>query len=245
MLIHDDEYELAPSDPLLAFTFLSSLAQQRTEELIIQEYNIYEDSADVRPFWFDLAATLEGITEALEIPIDVDFRPPTDQTRFNEWMFQFKSDLRRTLTKIQLNSARLGKSESDPSLRFGSLDLSDYRSEIRSLTDKIRKIIRQVNIREEIRDKLFDKLNSFEKDLDRDRTRWETFISLFRTTTAAIGEGAEELEPAIRLIERIAASMEKASGASLITHNAKKLLEGPSNKPPSNDKNDAEDDIPF
>jgi hypothetical protein len=113
-------------------------------------------------------------------------------------------------------------------IESNGVDLSDYKEEVRGHTSKIRKIINAVEITTALREKLFDRLNEFEKHLDKDRTGWNSFLAAFGDTCEAVGDGAEKLEPAVKIFERIMGIMRKASNKpALLENDGKPLIEGP------------------
>jgi hypothetical protein len=241
-LLFDEDYATAPHDPEMAFVHLSQIAKERMYEAISNEETYNNSRIDETPHWMELAATVEGLVEALGLDLDVDLKPPLSESGFDEWLVWFKSKLTSISTRIRLNAARAGGSANNPTLTFEALDLSDVRDEIRTHTERIRKIINSVAIDESLRELLFDRLNAFERDLERNRTRWEAFLSLFRATTHAVGEGAEDLEPVVKQLERVMGAMEKASPVKKLTSQTKKLLPAPkddcSGEP-------SDDEIPF
>lgn len=237
MLIDDDEFEAIPDDPGLAFVQLVEIARQRTEDKINEERKLFNGNFDGYARWNEFASCIDGLVDALDLKYSLDTDIPRDEDLFAIWLQKLLGELNRISTSIRLKAARSKISDSDPSLRFGAVDLDNYKEEIRKLTEKIRKIINQVRIPEDLREALFSRLNAFEKDLNRNRTRWESWLALFRLTTKNAGEGAAELEPAIRLLERVSGLMDKAAeDQNSIGYQKRKLLKAPEA---------IEDDIPF
>ncbi|MGX6648418.1 hypothetical protein ACWCOP_10820 [Maricaulaceae bacterium MS644] len=237
MLIDDDDFSSMPSSPELAFVQLVQIARQRTDDKINEEKKLFNGVVDGYARWSEFASTVDGLIDALGLNYDLDTTAPYDDEAFTFWVHRLLSDINRISTSVRLSAARSTELEGDPSLRFSAVDLENYKDEIRKLTDKIRKIVNQVAIPENLREVLFSKLNAFEKDLNRNRTRWESWLSLLRSTTRAVGDGAEELEPAVRLIERVGATMDKAATKqSSLEYEKRKLLSAPEK---------TQDDIPF
>ena len=93
-------------------------------------------------------------------------------------------------------------SESNEKLIMMSVD-QPFRDEIRGLTRKIRGIINQVEIDDNVRHLLIKRLNAFENDLDRTRTRADSFFRFFLDLTKTVGDGADNLKPAIERAEKV------------------------------------------
>lgn len=128
---------------------------------------------------------------------------------------------------------------------------------VRHLCDEIKKIIDASNLPGDKRESLLSKLNAFIKELDRDRTRLETYADLMVGFSHAVGESANELRPVVAIITKIGkvfgARQEAETQVRLPPAETKRIeppkrendlsefgSAGPSKKPPNID-----DEIPF
>jgi hypothetical protein len=77
------------------------------------------------------------------------------------------------------------------------------KTSIRHLAEEIKKIIESSQLPKEKRESLLKKLNAFITEVDRDRTRLETYADLMIGFSHAVGESANELKPVASLITKI------------------------------------------
>lgn len=112
------------------------------------------------------------------------------------------SDLEKELLSYVFSNI----SESDEKLLMIEID-ADFRDQVRILTRKIRKILNQVELDENVRHLLIQRLNNFENDLDRTRTRIDSFCRFLLDLTKTTGDGAENLKPAVELAQKVTGMM--------------------------------------
>jgi hypothetical protein len=124
------------------------------------------------------------------------------------WM----NNLDEHIAKLRLNATlrlqRAGKLDLDEINKVKYPKYSqEIKTEIRLYVEKIRKILVSVEIDEGLRQSLLNKLNNFASEIDRTRTRFTVFLEFSLAITAVVREGAKNLEPVVKLIERIAAAI--------------------------------------
>jgi hypothetical protein len=71
----------------------------------------------------------------------------------------------------------------------------------------IRDIVTKAQMEEKLRQNILGRLNALQGEIDRNQTRVEAFSETLIAITGAIGRGAKNLEPAVKLAERLAGSV--------------------------------------
>jgi hypothetical protein len=79
----------------------------------------------------------------------------------------------------------------------------------------IRDVVAKSDIGEAMRERIFSRLNQLQSEIDRNRTRVESISEVFLVVTEAVGKGARRLEPAVRIIERLAGAFSGARTAAV------------------------------
>ncbi|WP_018687976.1 hypothetical protein [Ahrensia kielensis] len=99
---------------------------------------------------------------------------------------------------------RLKKSREKYNAVFDTVKIrSEFKTEIRDLIGKIKKKIDIAGLEVPRTESLHNKLNVFLAELDRDRTKLTALTAAFVQVSGAVGEGAEKLDPAIAMLERV------------------------------------------
>jgi chromosome segregation ATPase len=110
---------------------------------------------------------------------------------------RFRNDVVSYRTAIQI---RYGKRTKSFSVR---LDATAKRT-IHHYLAQIRELLTELPMEDRKRQRLFDKLAAFQNEVDRDRTRFESFAAAIVELGDAIGEGSQKAEPLRRLLSSIA-----------------------------------------
>ena len=71
----------------------------------------------------------------------------------------------------------------------------------------IRDIVTKAQMEDKLRQNVLDRLNALQGEIDRNQTRVEAFSETLIAITGAVGRGAKNLEPAVKLAERLAGSI--------------------------------------
>jgi uncharacterized coiled-coil DUF342 family protein len=80
---------------------------------------------------------------------------------------------------------------------------NDYKSEIGSFLEKIRKIVNQEVETGKKKDKIFSKIASLQSEVDRDVTTVDAAFGRVRELGKVLGEAGGNLKPAVDQLERI------------------------------------------
>jgi hypothetical protein len=115
------------------------------------------------------------------------------------------------------------------------------------LIERIREKLNALSLSESKRESLFNKLNAFAAEVDRNRTRTESFYA-FALETARVVKGVnEELRPLQQTIDRVLDWLEKARRLkdALPPWSDRKKIEAPPKRLPGPTDLDDDDEIPF
>lgn len=131
----------------------------------------------------------------------------------------------------------------------GQITLNDdFRSKIHRHLNTVRKIVNTVEIEERLRENIFKRLNQLATEVDRGRSGPTRFADAFFEITAAVGDGCDNLEPAVKIMERIGGLFGKARKQNDVNKIAEgdpqKLISGPEDVENSG-IGDLDDEIPF
>ena len=99
----------------------------------------------------------------------------------------------------------------EPSLREASVQLDrDWKAKATTLVDHIREVVTNAEMHEALREPIMRNLNQLQSEIDRNRTRLEVIANVWLQVTSAIGNGAKNLDPAVKLVERLSTALGKA-----------------------------------
>jgi len=115
----------------------------------------------------------------------------------------------------------------DEAFSIPGIQLSDdWKAKAASYVFHIRDIVSKAEMIEGLRERIFDRLNQLQSESDRNRTYVESISAVFLTITEAMSSGAKHLEPAVKLVERLAGALSGFNTAS-VEHEAQFKLSGP------------------
>lgn len=236
-MITNDQILDLPKDTRLAFVEYVRLLRH---ELATLQNN--QDYQAERVFISHMRAFLD--THDVGLSLD---RPPPDDTFFENYFKHASDEIDYAAARLSLEALRVQPS----SLDFGIRLAEDYRTQIHRHLETVRKIVVAVDIEERLRESILSRLNDLSAEVDKSRSGLTKFADALIEISAAVGEGAEKLEPAVKLMERIAGVLGKArkeNDVERITGEDRKLISGPSQA--DEDVADRggcqnEDEIPF
>lgn len=84
-----------------------------------------------------------------------------------------------------------------------------WRAKIHAYLAIIRGIVDRAAIDPALKDSVLARLNALGAEVDRTRTRVQKFGDVLIGLCGAVGAGAKELEPAVKLLERVAGALER------------------------------------
>ncbi|PCI32363.1 MAG: hypothetical protein COB54_07650 [Alphaproteobacteria bacterium] len=121
---------------------------------------------------------------------------------------------------------------------------NNWRERIRSYIQHIRTEIDGAEMEPRMKESIIGKLNQFSADIERGRTRLDSCIDVFLRLTAAAGQGARNLRPALKLIQNCSGGMENlfdeqqqagTAAPKLPSPDSFGLIENHSDEPAAND----------
>lgn len=177
-------------------------------------------------------AQLRGFIDAFELDWDVaESAPPQRAEDFKLYFEWFDHQIDYYCAKLRFSSFRRDADEFSEKVELSE----DYRGQIHNYLLKIRRVLQAVALEERQRENILRKLNELSTEIDKSRSGLTRFTSAFIEITAAVGEGAESLEPAVKLMERVAALFGKAKKENDVNRELgfgeTKLLKGPESAP--------------
>ncbi len=234
---------------------LSKLPPSREEAFIIFEKQariFYEQhSSEDRSIHYDQDGDYNGSYEPerayvicilafldeYELEIDVPDITGLNNNEFLDKFIHFKSKIDYTSQRFSLRKNRMvtGTVGTIISISFA------YKSEIGDLLRTIRKIVNQEVHNINKRDKIFSKIASLQSEIDREQTTIDALFGRMIDLSKIVGECAENLEPALKKIERIKKIFwDKPKKVTMLPSNDRtKLLSQ------QEEKSDLDDEIPF
>ena len=215
-----NEYVDLPDDPEMAFAVLQQRKYEALEHIWESEErrNWYEERR-----YFD---TLIAFDEVYNLGILSDFRdPPSDRDSFTEFFDSFCRHAEISSKKIKMEAARRLKTGEQTII---VLDAT-AREAIHALISAIREKLNELVLPENKRESLFNKLNAFAAEVDRNRTRTESFLSFAVDVDRTAGAVKDELKPLRQPIDRVLDLIEKANRwhDALPPWKDRKRIEGP------------------
>lgn len=218
-MITDEQLANLPDNIELAFTQFEALCRQAMES---QRNNTW--SAERRYVAYTLAFIKE---HNINFP-DMGVIPRNDND-FPTFFSAYISEVDFCCTRIRIrNYKNLSIEPSSVSIH------KDFKEEIHKHIQTIRKIVIISDLDDEKQDSILAKLNALASEVDRSRTRLEALTVIWLDLTRAIGEGVENLAPALDRLERIAGIFGGArDGEALPAPNEQKQLPAPE---PTNDE---------
>lgn len=80
---------------------------------------------------------------------------------------------------------------------------ADIRQEIHALLSKIRKVVANLQVSDRKRAAIYDKISKLAAEVDKDRTKIDLLMDFILEASGVAGEAAENLEPVVKLAERL------------------------------------------
>lgn len=237
-MISSEEILNLPEDPKLAFAeYVRLLREAVNGQTNPGDYKVERS----------FVSHVRAFADSHDVGISVDVPPGNDQD-FWDYYTQLNDTLDYHTAKINLLGLRGGSS-----MNVKQIELSDdYRSQIHVHLEKVRKIVNSVSIEERLRENIFKRLNDLSSEIDKNRSGLMRYADAFIEITSAVADGAETLEPAVKVMERIGGLFGKARKEGDVRQisggEKQKLITGPADVSDTSDVSDAganDDEIPF
>lgn len=189
--ITDEEMADLPDDDELAFVVYEERLRARTRNRVSEN----EGSTLEREYVNHILAFLKVVN----IDVPVNREPPYGDQQFWVWYHQFVQEIDLHSVGVRLAHARGAGSGITTAIYLSE----DYRTEIHSLLGRVRKVVNAADLPDPKKDDIYDKINALQSEVDRSKTRLDAFLSRWLDVTNAAGEGAENLEPVVKLLGHV------------------------------------------
>ena len=238
-MLFDDDLENLPNEPEPAFVKLVEILNQRLADANDQEWPLAAH---------EYVQVILAFADEHQITLPIDRTYPRNKHPFFDWFAEFKDAVTYAQNRFRF------RNKSGVPVGVAAVPLNDkYRTEIHKLLGRIRKVVARLQISERKREAIYTKIGALAIEVDKDRTRLDALMDLVLEGTATLGEAAENLEPAVKLIEKLNGIFAKAKVESEPPalpspdgEGVAKRITGPavaeSEPPPSGD---LDDEIPF
>ena len=190
-MITDEEMANLPDDDKLAFVVYEERLRAKTRA--IAQENVGSNLER------EYANHILAFIKIANLDIPVNRGPPGAEDNFWEWYHVFLNAIDYYIVEIRLAHAR-GVDNGVATMIYLS---EDYKTEIHKLLGRIRKVVNAVDLSDAKKNTIYDKIAALQSEVDRTKTRFDTFLSRWLDLTNAAREGAENLEPAVRLLENV------------------------------------------
>lgn len=130
---------------------------------------------------------------------DIEDISELDNDDFYREFGKFKSKIEYISIRYALRKNRISSGSIGTMIELSS----DYKSQIGSLLEKIRKIVNQEIDEGPKKDKIFAKISSLQSEVDRDMTTVDAAFGRVLDLSRTIGEAGGNLKPAVDQLERI------------------------------------------
>jgi hypothetical protein len=236
-MITDDELAQLPEDPELAFVQFERIVRDRLNENLRDAENHESESYQLEYMNKVIAAA-----KVFDLTILREWEVPSVNGRVWENFRQFSADVDHYTMQIRILHTSRTKKYSV------ALD-QPTKAKIRHFIELIKDTIEKAQLTVDKADTLYRKLNDFAVEVDKTRTLLQSGMAAFIAVCDAIGQGAEKLEPARKMIDSISTLMGRAKAIeehttpSLSAPAKLKRLTAPRKEPPPSSNLD--DEIPF
>ena len=196
MYITDAEIAALPEEPEEAFIALERIVRGRYEEAY-ERLNDNEGPQEIQRRYMSIvlpAAKHYGIA-ALS-----NWERPDESNETWQTYMRFIGDVDYAISELRLRSIERAKQHSVALDAATKMKLRHLLAEVRETVDKL-----EVSVAK--KDRLYTRINALQDEIDRDRTRYQSFAALVIEAADDAGEAATRLEPVVRLIERIGAAI--------------------------------------
>jgi hypothetical protein len=232
-------FENLPQDPEQAFLLLEDRFRRECEQQVEKAHQ----EANLNVFYVDyIAQVIAAITELGLQAQFADRVPGIEDIDFNTYL-NFSKDVKHYRTMLLI---RHGRRVQGYSVRFDSTTKIKVQHHIQQIRD----IFEKLEVEQDKREALFSRLNNLQKEVDRERTRFDAFAALAIETAGIVGEVVEKTL-VLKLLDGIAkvmwGSMKEEQTKQLPAPTTPKRIEPP--RPPApkpaRRKGDMDDEIPF
>jgi hypothetical protein len=103
---------------------------------------------------------------------------------------------------------------------------ADWKERATAYVFHIRAVVSKAEVNESIRERILKRLGELQIEIDKNRTRVGSISEVFLSLAEAVGQGAQHLEGAVKLVERLAGALSGARSAK-VEHDTQLRLPAP------------------
>jgi len=177
---------------------------------------------------------LSIFAEEFSIPYQPQTDPDEHWGSFGEWYEMQHAEAQELVTRLRFRNRHLLASAS-AALESESVALSiGFKEEISDLIERIRKIVRVIEVDEAKRAAIMNRLAELQLEVDKDKTKFQAAMNLIMEVANTTGKSAEKLDPLMKQVERVAKIFGRAKEESNLeivqSSDGTKMIEGPEEK---------------
>ena len=203
--------------------------------------NYYGSYLPERYYVTSILAFLDEYDLNIDVPDITDLENDVFQQQFG----QFFTKINYAKTRLAFRKKRIDSGTAGTLIVIAT----NYKEEIGKSLETIRKIVNQEVKEQNKKDAIFKKISDLQSEVDRDRTTYDALLGNAVELSKALGECAENLEPAVQKVERIFTAISKAAERlpALPKKDRQKLISSQEaqQKKQSVSSDELEDEIPF
>jgi hypothetical protein len=227
-----------PEDPTVAFVIYEKRLRARTRDVTDQ----YDERGDLSGTSLARQYTnrLIAFIKVWSLPVSLHMDVPYDDKDFWGWYYRFIKDVDYYVVEFQHEHLRGRRGNIVAAISFSP----DHKEEIGRLLERVRKVVNQAELADDKKNAIYAKIAALQSEIDRSTTRFDALLSRWLDLTNAIGEGASNLDPAVKTLERIM----RIFGRAKADHDQGQLSPPEEKKqlpPPKSGYDDLDDEIPF
>jgi hypothetical protein len=230
-------FENLPQDPEQAFLMLEDRFRLECEQKVDKAH----PEASVNVFHVDYIAQV--IATITELGLQAEFAnrvPSIEDVDYNTYL-NFSKDVKHYRTMLLI---RHGRRVQGYSVSFDPATKVKVQHHIKQLRDTFEKL----EVEQDKREALFNKLNDLQKEVDRERTRFDAFAALAVEAAGVIGDVVEKTQ-VLKILDGIArvmwGSKKEEEMKQLPAPTTPKRIEPPRRPKSTPKKGDMDDEIPF
>lgn len=231
-------YAELPADPEQAFLIL----EQRYRDECNRQINSVPEDELTNVFYVDYIAQVLATIEALDLETEFDTKVINIEEVDYITYRKFSKDVLYYRTILGIKH---GRRVQKFSVRFDGAT----KQKIRHHLTKVREIVENMEISQDKKEALLLKIGALEQEVDRDRTRFESYAALVIESAGVLGDAADKLEPVRKWLDtigRVIWGAKKEEGAKQLPPPAElKRIQPPQTTEQLPENGNLEDDIPF
>jgi hypothetical protein len=238
-MTEEELYENMPQDPELAFLHLERFYREQCEAKV---NNAHQDER-VGNFWVEYIGRVLAALEELGLTgnFSTSNIPKVENIDYDSYL-NFGKEVEHFRTGLLI---RHGRRTQGFSVKFDEAAKRILRHHL----SQMREVIDRLEVEQNKRESLFAKVNALEQEVDRDRTRYDSFAALTIETAGLLDTTLEPINKLLTNIARVFWGAKEEEMKKLPPPKTPKRIEGPRDQkqPPSKQKTrgDLDDEIPF